>query len=160
GSARSRDGRGARPRELRDARRARERPGSPACARGEVRCRPVAEPRREHDRGRTTVDVLFVCVRNLGRSQIAAALLRARAGSSLVVAPAGSRPAETFGPAVRLELRRRGLDGLIDFPRPLTSDMVRASRFVVTMGCGDACPVIPGRHYLDWPVADPAGAAP
>lgn len=102
-------------------------------------------------------DVLFVCVHNAGRSQIAAALLRALAGTRVRVRTAGSVPAGAVHPTVRAELARRGLETLVDFPRPLTEDVVRASHVVVTMGCGDACPVIPGRRYLDWPVPDPSG---
>lgn len=102
-------------------------------------------------------DVLFVCVRNAGRSQIAAAVLRSLAGEAVTVRTAGSMPATYVDPGVIAELRRRGIDGLTEFPRPLTDEVVRASDIVVTMGCGDACPVLPGRRYLDWPVADPAG---
>lgn len=102
-------------------------------------------------------DVLFVCVRNAGRSQIAAALLRHLAGTRIRVRTAGSAPAAAIDPGVRLALETRGLADLVEFPRPLTEDVVRASEVVVTMGCGDACPVIPGRRYLDWPVPDPVG---
>lgn len=101
--------------------------------------------------------VLFVCVRNQGRSQIAAAIARARAGTRVLVRTAGSVPAAELDPGVVAELRRRGLDKLVDFPRPLTDEMVRASGVVVTMGCGDACPLVPGRRYLDWPIQDPVG---
>lgn len=102
-------------------------------------------------------DVLFVCVRNAGRSQIAAALMRSVAGDRLRVRTAGSLPAARVDPVVRSELVRRGVAGLTEFPRPLTSEVVRASGVVVTMGCGDACPVVPGRRYVDWQVADPVG---
>ncbi|CAM3769230.1 low molecular weight phosphatase family protein [Occultella aeris] len=100
-------------------------------------------------------DVLFVCVHNAGRSQIAAAVLRAAAGESVRVRTAGSTPSEEVNPLVLEELDRRGLALLTEFPRPLTDEVVRASDVVVTMGCGDACPVVPGRRYLDWPVPDP-----
>lgn len=106
------------------------------------------------------VDVLFVCVRNAGRSQIAAVLLRSLGGERVHVRSAGSAPAATLDPAVRNELARRGLDALTEFPRPLTDEVVRASDVVVTMGCGDACPVLPGRRYLDWAVPDPLGRPP
>lgn len=107
--------------------------------------------------GRWRDDVLFVCVKNAGRSQIAAALMRARAHGLIRVRTAGSAPARQLDPAVRAELARRGVDLLTEFPRPLTGEVVLASGVVVTMGCGDACPVVPGRRYLDWPVEDPAG---
>ncbi|QUC01971.1 MULTISPECIES: low molecular weight phosphatase family protein [Cellulosimicrobium] len=102
-------------------------------------------------------DVLFVCVRNAGRSQIAAAVLRSIAGDQVRVRTAGSVPAASIDPVVRTELARRGLDALTEFPRPLTDEVVRASGVVVTMGCGDACPVFPGRRYVDWTVEDPSG---
>lgn len=105
-------------------------------------------------------DVLFVCVRNAGRSQIAAALMRQRLGGAVRVRTAGSAPAVRLDPQVRLELQRRGIDALTEFPRPLTPEVVRASGVVVTMGCGDACPVVPGRRYLDWNVDDPVGRSP
>jgi protein-tyrosine-phosphatase len=102
-------------------------------------------------------DVLFVCVKNAGRAQIAAALMRSRAGDALRIRTAGSVPAVQLDPVVRSELARLGVDGLTEFPRPLTSEVVRASGVVVTMGCGDACPIVPGRRYVDWPVEDPVG---
>lgn len=100
--------------------------------------------------------VLFVCVRNAGRSQIAAAIARARR-PALRVRCAGSAPAARVDPGVQAELDRRGLGGYTEFPRPLTPEVVRAAGTVISMGCGDACPVIPGREYLDWPIPDPAG---
>jgi protein-tyrosine-phosphatase len=102
-------------------------------------------------------DVLFVCVHNSGRSQIAAAVTRRLAGDRVRVRTAGTRPAAEPDPMTETVLARRGLDGLIEFPRELTDDIVRASGVIVTMGCGDACPVYPGRRYLDWPLDDPAG---
>lgn len=105
-------------------------------------------------------DVLFVCVHNSGRSQIAAAALRTLVGNRVRVRTAGSTPAGVVDPGVRDELARRGLDRLIEIPRPLTDEVVRASGVVVTMGCGDACPVLPGRRYVDWPVEDPTGQTP
>lgn len=102
-------------------------------------------------------DVLFVCVHNTGRSQIAAAVTRRLAGDRVRVRTAGSRPAAGPDPMTEAVLARRGLDGLVEFPRVLTDDVVRASGVIVTMGCGDACPVYPGRRYLDWPLDDPAG---
>ena len=102
-------------------------------------------------------DVLFVCVHNTGRSQIAAAVTRRLAGDRIRVRTAGTRPVAEPDPMTETVLARRGLDGLIEFPRELTDDIVRASGVIVTMGCGDACPVYPGRRYLDWPLDDPAG---
>jgi protein-tyrosine-phosphatase len=102
-------------------------------------------------------DVLFVCVHNSGRSQIAAAVTRRLAGDRVRVRTAGTRPVAEPDPMTETVLARRGLDGLIEFPRELTDDIVRASGVIVTMGCGDACPVYPGRRYLDWPLDDPAG---
>lgn len=102
-------------------------------------------------------DVLFVCVRNAGRSQIAAALMRSIAGDRVRIRTAGSRPAHSMDPAVQAELGRLGVAKYSEFPRPLTSEVLRASGVVVTMGCGDACPVLPGRRYVDWPVRDPIG---
>lgn len=102
-------------------------------------------------------DVLFVCVHNTGRSQIAAAVTRRLAGDRIRVRTAGTRPVAEPDPMTETVLARRGLDGLIEFPRELTDDIVRASGVIVTMGCGDSCPVYPGRRYLDWPLDDPAG---
>ncbi|WP_206074468.1 low molecular weight phosphatase family protein [Antribacter gilvus] len=113
-----------------------------------------------HALPRRAQDVLVVCVHNQGRSQIAAAVLRHLAGDRLRVRTAGSRPASAPDATVRSVLARRGLDGLVEFPRPLTPELVRASGVIVTMGCGDACPVLPGRRYLDWPVDDPSGRTP
>ncbi|WP_275005139.1 low molecular weight phosphatase family protein [Promicromonospora iranensis] len=102
-------------------------------------------------------DVLFVCVHNTGRSQIAAAVTRRLAGDRVRVRTAGTRPVAEPSAMTETVLARRGLDGLIEFPRELTDDIVRASGVIVTMGCGDSCPVYPGRRYLDWPLDDPAG---
>ena len=102
--------------------------------------------------------VLFVCVANAGRSQLAAALVRHYAGDRVVVRSAGSTPAADVHPAVRPELAALGADE--PFPKPLTDDAVRAADVVVTMGCGDVCPVLPGKRYEDWLVGDPALASP
>ena len=102
-------------------------------------------------------DVLFVCVHNTGRSQIAAAVTRRLAGDRVRVRTAGTRPVAEPDTMTEAVLARRGLDGLIEFTRELTDDIVRASGVIVTMGCGDSCPVYPGRRYLDWPLDDPAG---
>jgi arsenate reductase (thioredoxin) len=102
-------------------------------------------------------EVLFVCVRNAGRSQMAAALLHARADGRVRVRSAGSDPAERINPAVIEALREVGLDVAHEFPKPLSDDAVRAADVVVTMGCGDACPVYPGKRYEDWEIEDPEG---
>ena len=102
-------------------------------------------------------EVLFVCLRNAGRSQIAAALVRHLAGFQVVVRSAGSMPASEIHPSVVEALREVGLDIGEEFPKPLADAFVRAADVVITMGCGDACPVYPGRRYEDWDVPDPAG---
>jgi arsenate reductase len=102
-------------------------------------------------------EVLFLCVQNAGRSQIAAALLRRLAGDSVVVRSAGSAPAAEIHAPVVAALREIGLDPGEEFPKPLADESVRAADVVVTMGCGDACPVFPGKTYEDWAVPDPAG---
>ncbi|MEU0510018.1 MULTISPECIES: arsenate reductase ArsC [unclassified Amycolatopsis] len=105
----------------------------------------------------TTPEVLFVCVHNAGRSQMAAALLDHHAAGRVTVRSAGSAPADTINPAVVEAMREIGLDLSKEFPKPLTTDAVRAADVVITMGCGDACPVFPGKRYLDWRLEDPAG---
>ena len=102
-------------------------------------------------------EVLFVCVHNAGRSQMAAALLHRHAAGRVVVRSAGSAPADTVNPAVVAVMAELGLDLSREFPKPLTDDAVRAADVVITMGCGDACPVYPGKRYLDWDLDDPAG---
>ncbi len=104
--------------------------------------------------------VLFVCVHNAGRSQMAAALLDHYAAGRVVVRSAGSAPASAINPAVAEVMAEIGLDLSKAFPKPLTTAAVRASDVVITMGCGDACPVFPGRRYLDWQFEDPAGKDP
>lgn len=106
---------------------------------------------------RGVVEVLFVCVQNAGRSQIAAAALRHLAGDRVHVRTAGSRPAARIDPQVLAVLDEVGLPVVAEFPKPLTDEVVQAADVVVTMGCGDACPLYPGRRYLDWPVPDPVG---
>jgi arsenate reductase len=103
------------------------------------------------------IDVLFVCVHNAGRSQIAAALLDARSGGSVHVRSAGSAPAGSINAVVIEALSEIGIDIRKEFPKPMTDDIVRAADVVVTMGCGDACPIYPGKRYEDWEVEDPAG---
>ncbi len=100
--------------------------------------------------------VLFVCVQNAGRSQLAAALMRSIAGDSVTVLTAGSEPAGAINPLVVSALDEVGVPVGAEFPKPLTDEVVRAADVVITMGCGDACPVYPGRRYVDWDLADPA----
>ena len=102
-------------------------------------------------------EVLFVCTHNAGRSQIAAALLDHQADGRVHVTSAGSQPADQLNPAVVQAMAEIGLDISREFPRPLTDDKVRAADVVITMGCGDACPIYPGKRYLDWDLPDPAG---
>ncbi|KAB2390289.1 arsenate reductase ArsC [Actinomadura montaniterrae] len=102
-------------------------------------------------------EVLFVCVHNAGRSQMAAALLDHHAAGRVRVRSAGSAPAVEINPAVRAVMAERGLDLSKAFPKPLTGEAVRAADVVITMGCGDVCPVFPGKRYLDWRLPDPAG---
>lgn len=102
-------------------------------------------------------EVLFVCVHNAGRSQMAAALLDDLAHGSVVVRSAGSTPADQINPAVVEVMSELGLDLSKEFPKPLTTEAVEDSDVVITMGCGDACPVFPGKRYLDWELDDPAG---
>jgi arsenate reductase len=102
-------------------------------------------------------EILFVCVHNAGRSQMAAALLAKYAGDRIVVRSAGSIPADEVNPAVVEAMREVGVDLSREFPKALTSEAVEASDVVITMGCGDACPVFPGKRYLDWELTDPSG---
>lgn len=102
-------------------------------------------------------EVLFVCVHNAGRSQMAAALLDHHAAGRVHVRSAGSAPADRVNPAVAAALAEIGLDISKEFPKPLTDEVTRAADVIVTMGCGDACPVYPGKRYLDWQLPDPAG---
>lgn len=102
-------------------------------------------------------EVLFVCVQNAGRSQMAAALLNRRAEGRVHVRSAGSDPAEEINPAVVTAMEELGIDLGEEFPKPLTDEVVRAADAVITMGCGDACPIYPGKTYRDWEVDDPAG---
>jgi arsenate reductase len=102
-------------------------------------------------------EVLFVCVHNAGRSQMAAGLLAHYGGDAVVVRSAGSDPGAAVNPAVVEAMREVGVDISREFPKPLTTEAVQQSDIVITMGCGDACPVFPGKRYLDWKLDDPAG---
>ena len=108
----------------------------------------IAKPRPE---------VLFVCVHNAGRSQMAAGLLAKHAMGAVVVRSAGSAPADEINAAVVEAMAEVGVDISAEYPKPLTDEFVRASDVVITMGCGDACPIFPGKRYLDWDLDDPAG---
>src|SRR6516165_11009526 len=101
--------------------------------------------------------VLFVCTHNAGRSQMAAALLDHQAHGRVQVTSAGSQPASELNPAVVQAMAEIGLDISREFPKPLTGDKVQAADVVITMGCGDACPIYPGKRYEDWDLPDPAG---
>ncbi|GAB2731382.1 arsenate reductase ArsC [Nocardioides pakistanensis] len=100
--------------------------------------------------------VLFVCVQNAGRSQMAAALLADKVGDRVDVRSAGSAPAADVHPTVHRAMEEVGIDLSTAYPKPLTDETVRAADVVVTMGCGDACPVYPGKRYLNWELSDPA----
>ncbi|MEP7059182.1 MAG: arsenate reductase ArsC [Actinomycetota bacterium] len=102
-------------------------------------------------------EVLLVCVHNAGRSQMAAALLDRYAQGRVRVRSAGSTPAEEIDPTVVEAMAEIGLDISKEFPKPLSTEGVEAADVVVTMGCGDACPIFPGKRYLDWELTDPAG---
>src|SRR3954447_6129865 len=102
-------------------------------------------------------EVLFVCVHNAGRSQMAAGLLERLAGGQVSVRTAGSDPAEEINPVAVEAMTEVGVDLSKEFPKPLTDDAVRAADVVITMGCGDACPIYPGKRYEDWQLEDPAG---
>ena len=102
-------------------------------------------------------EVLFVCVHNAGRSQMAAALLDHHANGRVQVRSAGSDPADRLNPAVVAAMAEVGIDLSKEFPKPLNDDLVKAADVVIAMGCGDACPVYPGKRYEDWQLQDPAG---
>jgi protein-tyrosine-phosphatase len=102
-------------------------------------------------------EVLFVCVHNAGRSQMAAGLVKLRAGGKVHVRSAGSTPADEINPAVIEAMSELGADIGDEYPKPLTDEFVQAADVVITMGCGDACPIYPGKKYADWELDDPAG---
>jgi len=102
-------------------------------------------------------EVLFVCVHNAGRSQMASALTTLRSAGRIQVRSGGSEPADRLNPAVIQAMEELGLDLTGERPKPLTDQLVRSADVVVTMGCGDACPIYPGKRYEEWPLEDPAG---
>ena len=105
----------------------------------------------------TMPEVLFVCVHNAGRSQMAAGLVKLRSEGRVHVRSAGSDPGEEINPAVVDAMAELGVDMSEELPKPLTDEVVRAADVVITMGCGDACPIYPGKRYEDWTHDDPAG---
>ncbi|WP_237770155.1 arsenate reductase ArsC [Ornithinimicrobium sp. CNJ-824] len=123
-------------------------------AKEQLEARAVVEGRS----AKALPELLFVCVHNAGRSQMAAAMARHHSGGRVRVRSAGSRPTGQVNPLVRQVLQERGIELTDAFPKPLTTDVLQASDVIVTMGCGDECPYFPGRRYEDWPVTDPAGA--
>jgi arsenate reductase len=102
-------------------------------------------------------EVLFVCVHNAGRSQMAAGLVKLRSQGRIQVRSAGSTPADEINPAAIEAMEELGVDLSEEFPKPLTDEVVRAADVVITMGCGDACPIYPGKRYEDWDLEDPEG---
>jgi arsenate reductase len=128
----------------------------PAVAADESDIVVAADPRQDSSMT-TTPQVLFVCVHNAGRSQMAAALLERHAHDRVQVRSAGSAPADAINPAVREVMAEIGIDLAAAQPKLLAIDAVEASDVVITMGCGDACPIVPGKRYLDWDLPDPAG---
>jgi protein-tyrosine-phosphatase len=110
-----------------------------------------------HPRYTELPEVLFVCVHNAGRSQMAAGLVKLRSGGRIHVRSAGSDPGEEINPAVASAMGEIGVDMSEEFPKPLSDEAVRAADVVITMGCGDACPIYPGKRYEDWVLDDPAG---
>lgn len=101
--------------------------------------------------------VLFVCIHNAGRSQMAAGYLKHLAGDRIEVRSAGTEPGEQVNPAAVEAMAEEGIDISVNFPKKLTDEAVKDSDYVITMGCGDTCPFFPGKTYLDWPLDDPAG---
>ena len=111
----------------------------------------------EHSMSSSTPGVLFLCVHNAGRSQMAAGWLRHLAGDRVMVWSGGSEPASQINPAAIAAMAEVGIDITAEFPKPWTDEVVRAADVVITMGCGDACPLYPGKRYEDWELTDPAG---
>ncbi len=117
----------------------------------------MAKAQVEGRRAKTVPELLFVCVHNAGRSQMAAALAEHLSAHRVHVRSAGSQPADTINPVVVQALRERGIALTTAYPKPLTDSVLKAADVIVTMGCGDTCPYFPGKRYEDWDVADPAG---
>jgi arsenate reductase len=119
------------------------------------RLRALAKIEGRHDDGRPTV--LFLCVHNAGRSQMAMGFFTHLAGDAAVAWSGGSEPGNTVNPAAIAAMRERGIDISGEFPKPWTDETVRAADVVISMGCGDACPIFPGKRYEEWVLDDPAG---
>ena len=117
----------------------------------------MAAAQAEGKSATTVPEILFVCVHNAGRSQMAAALAKHLSAGKVHVRSAGSQPTQEIHPLTIQALAERGIEITEAFPKPLTDDVVHAADVIITMGCGDACPVLPGKRYEDWDVADPAG---
>lgn len=113
--------------------------------------------RLESDAGNLNPSVLFLCVHNAGRSQMAAGWMRHLAGGDVDVFSGGSEPAESVNQAAVAAMAEIGVDMSEEIPQPWADEIVRAADLVVTMGCGDACPVFPGKRYIDWEIEDPSG---
>lgn len=128
----------------------------PLFARRFTRERLVAMAQAEGIVTKEIPEILFVCVQNAGRSQMAAVFCDKLGAGRVHVRSAGSEPADQINPAVVEAMNEMGLDLAQEFPKPLTDEVVRAADVVITMGCGDACPIYPGKRYLDWEVDDPA----
>ncbi|MEO3787958.1 arsenate reductase ArsC [Actinocorallia sp. B10E7] len=131
----------------------------PVLAERFARERLVALAQAQGLSGRPVPEVLFVCARNAGRSQMAAALMARHARGRVHIRTAGTTPAERIDTVVVRALAEIGLDPAEEFPKPLTDEIVRAADVIVTMGCGDACPVYPGKRYQDWLLDEPGGAS-
>jgi protein-tyrosine-phosphatase len=112
---------------------------------------------REGSVAKERPEVLFVCVHNAGRSQMAAGLVKLRSEGGIHVRSAGSDPANEINPTVVEAMEELGVDLSEEFPKPLTDEVVHGADVVITMGCGDACPIYPGKKYEDWELDDPAG---
>jgi arsenate reductase len=122
-----------------------------------ARDRLLAAAQAEGKIATTVPEILFVCVHNAGRSQMAAALAKHLSAGKVHVRSAGSQPDQQINPLTIQVLAERGIELSEAFPKPLTDDVVHAADVIITMGCGDACPIFPGKRYEDWEVADPAG---
>jgi arsenate reductase (thioredoxin) len=129
----------------------------PALAHRFARERLLALAQAEGKMTKTMPEILFVCTHNAGRSQMAAGLLNRRAEGRVHIRSAGSDPADQINPAVVAAMAELGVDMSQEFPKPLTEEVVAAADVVITMGCGDACPIYPGKRYEDWELDDTAG---
>ena len=129
----------------------------PVLAHRFARERLKALAQADHLIAKAQPEVLFVCVHNAGRSQMAAGLVKLRSAGRIHVRSAGSAPGNVINPAVVEAMNELGVDLSEEFPKPLTDEFVKAADVVITMGCGDACPIYPAKKYADWELDDPAG---